>query len=79
MLGNMIELPKDEDTAEKRVEKIFQYMDIVSGIQNIAFSVAGFRLRWHENRDGKLSKEEFLYGSKRDVWIVKALTLDGSS
>jgi len=27
MVGNMIELPKDEDTPEKRVDKIFKQMD----------------------------------------------------
>lgn len=30
MIGNMLELPKDEDTPEKRVEKIFSNMDLVS-------------------------------------------------
>lgn len=29
MVGNMIELPKDEDTPEKRVDKIFKQMDKV--------------------------------------------------
>lgn len=29
MVGNMIELPKDEDTPQKRVEKIFERMDEV--------------------------------------------------
>lgn len=29
MIGNMLELPKDEDTPQKRVEKIFSNMDKV--------------------------------------------------
>lgn len=29
MIGNMLELPKDEDTPQKRVEKIFSNMDLV--------------------------------------------------
>lgn len=29
MIGNMLELPKDEDTPQKRVEKIFANMDLV--------------------------------------------------
>ena len=30
MIGNMLELPKDEDTPQKRVEKIFTNMDKVN-------------------------------------------------
>lgn len=29
MIGDMLELPKDEDTPEKRVAKIFSNMDLV--------------------------------------------------
>lgn len=30
MIGNMLELPKDEDTPQKRVQKIFENMDLVN-------------------------------------------------
>uniref|UniRef100_A0AC35TK12 Neuronal calcium sensor 1 n=1 Tax=Rhabditophanes sp. KR3021 TaxID=114890 RepID=A0AC35TK12_9BILA len=56
MIGDMLELPKDEDTPEKRVEKIFATMDL--------------------NCDGKLTRDEFKEGSKKDEWIIKALTID---
>lgn len=29
MVGNLLDLPKDEDTPEKRANKIFQQMDMV--------------------------------------------------
>jgi hypothetical protein len=30
MVGNLIDLPEEEDTPQKRVEKIFAQMDVVS-------------------------------------------------
>jgi hypothetical protein len=33
MIGNMLELPSDEDTPQKRVEKIFSNMDLVRAQQ----------------------------------------------
>ncbi|KAI0231550.1 Neuronal calcium sensor 1 [Lamellibrachia satsuma] len=56
MIGDMIDLPEDEDTPEKRVNKIFMQMDT--------------------NRDGRLTKDEFIEGTKCDPWIVQALSLD---
>ncbi|XP_019643489.1 PREDICTED: calcium-binding protein NCS-1-like isoform X4 [Branchiostoma belcheri] len=54
--GTMLELPPDEDTPEKRVNKIFAQMD--------------------KNKDGKLSRSEFISGSKKDAWIVQALAIE---
>ena len=31
MVGNLMDLPKDEDTPTKRVAKIFEQMDLVGG------------------------------------------------
>ncbi|XP_071487294.1 neuronal calcium sensor 1-like [Diadema setosum] len=55
MVGNMVQMPEDENTPEKRVDKIFALMD--------------------KNRDNRITKEEFLEGSKKDPSIVQALSL----
>ena len=59
MVGNMLILPKDEDTPEKRVRKIFQQMD--------------------SDQDGRLTRSEFVEGSKMDHFIMQALSLDYDS
>jgi hypothetical protein len=41
MIGNMLELPKDEDTPEKRVEKIFSNMDLVFLSLNMTLNNSG--------------------------------------
>ena len=74
MIGNMLELPKDEDTPQKRVEKIFTNMDKV----RILFLLNSYP-NMFQNLDGQLTREEFKEGSKADPWIVQALTMDISS
>jgi hypothetical protein len=39
MIGNMLELPKDEDTPQKRVEKIFANMDLVKDAERERFGI----------------------------------------
>ncbi|CEP08048.1 hypothetical protein [Parasitella parasitica] len=55
MVGSMVKLPPDEDTPEKRVNKIFDLMD--------------------DDKDGRLSMDEFREGSKKDPTILQALNL----
>jgi len=55
MTGSTHRLPPDEDTPEKRVEKIFNNMD--------------------QNKDARLTYEEFVEGSKQDPTILQALHL----
>ncbi|CDH58303.1 calcium-binding protein ncs-1 [Lichtheimia corymbifera JMRC:FSU:9682] len=55
MVGSMVKLPPDEDTPEKRVNKIFDMMD--------------------QDKDGRLTMEEFREGSRKDPTIVQALNL----
>ena len=63
MIGNMLELPKDEDTPQKRVEKIFSNMDKVLLLNK--------NNRILQNFDGQLTLQEFKDGSKADPWIVQ--------
>lgn len=70
MVGSMVKLPPDEDTPEKRVKKIFDLMDNVNNSCNII----GL-LTVKQDKDGRLSMEEFKEGSKKDPTILQALNL----
>jgi Ca2+-binding EF-hand superfamily protein len=56
MIGTMLDMPVDEDTPEKRVDKVFKQMDF--------------------NQDDRLSKDEFIEGSKMDPWVVQSLNMN---
>ena len=111
MVGSMVKLPEDEDTPEKRVNKIFGLMDKVepplsftfpcnfttlvnpaptpqpfrrcllpcisfpnstNEIQNPSTNAAKLTI---QDKDGKLTIDEFREGSKKDPTIVQALSL----
>ncbi|RUP48035.1 calcium-binding protein NCS-1 [Jimgerdemannia flammicorona] len=90
MVGSMVKLPADEDTPEKRVNKIFALMDkcfnaITHPWQYCAMTIY-FRpytksslqpssISATKNQDGRLSMDEFREGSKQDPTIVQALSL----
>lgn len=46
MVGNMVALPPDEDTAKKRVDKMFRLLDTVRKYQFLFVLLIGFRLGW---------------------------------
>lgn len=79
MVGSMVKLPPDEDTPEKRVNKIFDLMDNVSFffIQcRAVWLISNFTNILHsQDRDGRLSMDEFKEGSKKDPTILQALNL----
>jgi hypothetical protein len=54
MIGNMLELPKDEDTPQKRVEKIFANMDLVKDAERDLGlrGIRGINEIWNEGYRG---------------------------
>ena len=84
MVGTMVKLPPDEDTPEKRVNKIFAQMDKANSpplalpsrwIRLSSFLSFFLSFSLSQNNDGCLSLEEFKEGSKNDPSIVQALSL----
>lgn len=68
----MVEFPEDEDTPQKRVNKIFQEMDLV-----MSYCCHGdcYDTCYLQNQDGKLSLDEFCQGASCDPTIIQALSL----
>lgn len=72
MVGSMVKLPEDEDTPEKRVNKIFGLMDkVIIPIPLLLY----LKLTCVQDKDGRLTIDEFREGSKKDPTIVQALSL----
>lgn len=71
----MVKLPPDEDTPEKRVNKIFDLMDNVIYAFFFIKKKFTYHLFYIQDKDNKLSMEEFKEGSKKDPTILQALNL----
>lgn len=67
MVGDTVKLPEDENTPEKRVDRIFRMMDKVTTYLQIN--------NHFQNNDAQLTLEEFKEGAKADPSIVHALSL----
>lgn len=77
MVGSMVKLPPDEDTPEKRVNKIFELMDNVRALTRVVVVNIWLTDKYtkKQDMDGRLSMEEFKEGSKKDPTILQALNL----
>lgn len=85
MVSSSVQLPEEENTPEKRVDKIFRMMDKVIFSEEIYYSrqlycnpswVHGIIVELIlQNADAQLTLEEFKEGAKADPSIVHALSL----
>ncbi|KAI6239335.1 hypothetical protein M3Y99_00585600 [Aphelenchoides fujianensis] len=70
MVGDTVKLPEEENTPEKRVDRIFRMMDKARAL--LFKHSSSF---WLQNNDAQLTLDEFKEGAKNDPSIVHALSL----
>ena len=81
MQGSSVRLPEDENTAEKRVDKIFSLMDKVClDLTSFSHSYTIHTRRYLcvllQNHDDQLTIDEFKEGAKKDPFILQALCIN---
>uniref|UniRef100_A0A9J2P5Z6 EF-hand domain-containing protein n=1 Tax=Ascaris lumbricoides TaxID=6252 RepID=A0A9J2P5Z6_ASCLU len=85
MVGSTVKLPEEENTPEKRVDRIFRMMDKMRKMWKLGTVMQKvWRGEWWQstnaflflqNNDAQLTLEEFKEGAKADPSIVHALSL----
>ncbi|KAJ3018287.1 UNVERIFIED_CONTAM: Neuronal calcium sensor 1 [Siphonaria sp. JEL0065] len=73
MVGSSVKHGADEDTPEKKVEKLFGLLDVVRLFQRVLVGFSNNPAVFQKDRDGRLSLHDFMTGAQQDPNITHAL------